>query len=98
MRQTKLQCYKCENTQTNVINEDELIWFVREFIISTETTVEEDRPAYERLLVRETPDVNQKWENMSLVFLFIIAVLSVFYIDYILIKLYINSLFISYVN
>jgi hypothetical protein len=51
-------------------------------------TVEDDRPTYERL-VREITRRRQKIEIMSLAF----YIMSLrFYTDYILIKLYINSL------
>ncbi len=54
-----MRAAKAADRIVGVINEDELIWFVREFIVTTETTVEDDRPAYERL-VREKPGVDQK--------------------------------------
>ena len=64
---------------------------MREFIITTEMTVEDDRPTYERL-VREITRRSQKIEIMSLAF----YIMSLrFYTDYVLIKLYINSLSVT---
>ena len=54
-------------------------------------TVEDDRPTYERL-VREITRLSQKIEIMSLAF-FIMPLR--FYTDYVLIKLYINSLSVT---
>ena len=54
-------------------------------------TVEDDRPTYERL-VREITRRRQKIEIMSLAYYFIS---SCFVLDYILIKLYINSLSVT---
>ncbi len=42
-----------------VINEDKLIQLVRELIITTETAVEDDRPAYERLVRKKTDGVQK---------------------------------------
>ena len=55
-------------------------------------TVEDDRPTYERL-VREITRRSQKIEIMSLAFYNIMSLR--FYTDYVLIKLYINSLSVT---
>jgi hypothetical protein len=54
-------------------------------------TVEDDRPTYERL-VREKPDFHQKWKIDIRLLAYYLPVLSV---DYILIRLYINSLSVT---